>query len=128
MRQIAQKINEMKMSYYLANVSFQNAEPEDAEDVLIRKKKLIELSDKKEQLLQTKEIVAGYELRKIRSYADQLDAGKLVQTPSVVTLKDTIRSKIMSGQPVLLSGPLGTGKTKIAQEIYQEILEAKYKS
>jgi len=128
MRNIVQKITDLKMKYYIASKSFEQADPRDVRKVLARDSQLTELNIQKEQLLQTKEIVAGYELRKIRNYADQINANKLVQTPSVLEMKTKIRSKIMSGQPVLLSGPVGTGKTKIAQEIYQEILEAKYKS
>ncbi|MDR0283181.1 MAG: hypothetical protein LBI53_08100 [Candidatus Peribacteria bacterium] len=67
------------------------------------KHKIDTLENEKRALLNTREVVAAYELHKLALYAQQLQEGKLVQTPSVQAMKRHLRTEIFSGKTLLLS-------------------------
>ncbi|MDR2540900.1 MAG: hypothetical protein LBD11_03855 [Candidatus Peribacteria bacterium] len=61
------------------------------------------METEKADLLSNKEIVAAYEHHKLATYAQALQAGKLVQTPSVQATKSHLRDQILAGKTLLLS-------------------------
>ncbi|MDR0859654.1 MAG: hypothetical protein LBO09_01360 [Candidatus Peribacteria bacterium] len=65
--------------------------------------RLVDLEAEQKRLLRNKEIVAAHEHHKLAIYAQALQAGKLVQTPSVQATKRHLREQILSGKTLLLS-------------------------
>ena len=93
----------LSMKQYLAGSSMARADRRDIRKYQKLDEKIAELEKEKNELLDTKEVVAAYELHKIAGYAQALQDGKLVQTPSVQAQKRDLRSKILAGKTLLLS-------------------------
>ena len=119
------QINEIKLKLYIQQKSLQTADRTIISRVQKIQQKIEEKKKEKEKLLQTKEVVAAYELQKIAGYADRLNQWKLVYTPSVEKNKEDVRNSVFTWQNILLTWPVGTWKTRLAIDIYKEILEEK---
>ncbi|MDR0369452.1 MAG: hypothetical protein LBH96_02740 [Candidatus Peribacteria bacterium] len=122
---VYKKMDELKMQWYIQNISPEQADRRDIRKQHRWEEQLITLEKDKEKLLQTKESVAAYELRKIANYAQQWKEKEFIITPSVQKNSRHLRDEILSRKTLLLSGPVGTGKTKMAINIDKEILKAK---
>ena len=119
------KIDALSMQQYINGSSMGRADIRNIRKAQKLEEAISALEVEKTELLDTKEIVAAYELHKLSIYSRALLAGELVQTPSVQETKRDLRAKILEGKTLLLSGPVGTGKTRMAREIYKEILQSK---
>lgn len=122
------QVNEIKLRLYCEKKSLQTADRVVIARVQRLQKKIEEKKAEMDKLLSTKETLAAYELQKIAWYADRLNKWKLVYTPSVEKNKEEVRNCVLTWQNVLLTWPVGTWKTRLAIDIYKEILEEKRKS
>ena len=122
------QIIEIKLKLYCKEKSIDTADRVIISRVQKIEKEIEQKKLRKEKLLQTKEVVAAYELQKITWYADRLNKWKLVYTPSVERNKEEVRNSVFTWQNILLTWPVGTWKTRLAIDIYKEILEEKKKN
>ena len=125
---LKKQINEIKLKLYCDKKSLQTANRVVIGRVQRLQKKIEEKEAVKEKLLSTKEVVAAYELQKITWYADRLSKWQLVYTPSVEKNREEVRNSVLTWQNILLTWPVGTWKTRLAIDIYKEILEEKRKN
>ena len=126
--ELKKQINDIKLKLYCDKKSLQTANRVVIGRVQKLQKKIEEKEAEKEKLLSTKEVVAAYELQKITWYADRLSKWQLVYTPSVEKNREEVRNSVLTWQNILLTGPVGTWKTRLAIDIYKEILEEKRKN
>ncbi len=57
---------------------------------------------------------------RLQKYQESLEAGRLIEVPSVKQDADELRRKIADGQPVFIVGDQGSGKTDLAKTVARE--------
>ncbi len=122
------EIEEIKLKLYVDNLNIDKASSYIQDKVQLLENDIVKLENKKDSLLNSKEVVAAYELHKITEYASCLNNWEIVETPTVKRQKKIILDKIASWQTVLLSWPVWTWKTKMAKNLYLMILDEKFKN
>lgn len=65
----------------------------------------------------------GLHLKDLKKYRQQLETGKIVETPYVKEQVEDITVHLKAGKPVFLYGHLGTGKTELAMHAAQKFSE-----
>jgi MoxR-like ATPase len=75
------------------------------------------LENREKRLESSPEAYFGLHLRELMKYKRELASGKIVETPYVQEQAEDIVSHLGGGQPVLIYGHLGSGKTELAMHI-----------
>jgi len=82
------------------------------------KEDLSRAESRREQLVQSSpEAYYGLHLKELKKYKDDLENGRIVETPYVVEHIGDIVSHIRAGRPVMVYGHLGSGKTELALHV-----------
>lgn len=123
--QYKKQIDEIKLKQYVKWSNLSKSSLFTIQKVHKLESEIKKAESEKENLLQTKEVVAAYESHKIATYSRILNEWKLVYTPSVLAQKQELCDKVTSGQSVLLSWPVWTWKTRMAKDLYLNILQEK---
>ncbi len=87
------------------------------------RKRLQELEKEKSELLESSpEAYFGLHLKEIKKYKNDLEVGRIVETPYVKEKAEDITAHLRAGKPVMIYGHLGSGKTELAMHIAKEYL------
>ncbi|MCC7522833.1 AAA family ATPase [Candidatus Uhrbacteria bacterium] len=85
---------------------------------------LEQIDEKREQILQeSPEAFFGLHLKDLKKYREQLDSGKIVETPYVERQALELEANVRRGQPVFIYGHLGSGKTELALHVAEKVLQ-----
>lgn len=84
---------------------------------------LRELDEVREELLQSNpEAFFGIHLKEMKEYRNQMESGRIVETPYVKRQIEDILAHLRAGKPVFTYGHLGTGKTELAMHVARKYL------
>ena len=119
---------EIKLNLFANGKTLETATTRTQQKYNENKAKIKKLQHENQKLLNTKEIVAAYELDKLAYYSVPLRNKKRVYTPSVKKYQQEVSDLMLDRKNVLLSGPVGTWKTKMARKTYREMLDAKFQA
>ncbi len=71
-----------------------------------------------EQLMvSSPEAYYGLHLKELKGYKDDLENGRIVETPYVVKHIEDVVSHLRAGKPIMIYGHLGSGKTELALHV-----------
>ena len=85
---------------------------------------LEQIEAKREEIMQeSPEAFFGLHLKDLKKYRDQLESGKIVETPYVEKQALELEANVRRGQPVFIYGHLGSGKTELALHVAEKVLE-----
>lgn len=88
------------------------------------RKKVTELnSEKKELSKSSPEAYFGLHLKELKEYKEQLQTGRIVETPYVKRQIEDILAHFRANKPVMIYGHLGTGKTELAMHVARKYLD-----
>lgn len=97
------------------------SELEALEDI---RKKIAELDNAKKELVRSSpEAYFGLHLKELKDYKEQLQTGKIVETPYVKGQIEDILGHFRANKPVMIYGHLGTGKTELAMHVARKYLD-----
>lgn len=97
------------------------SELEALEDI---RKKMAELDNEKKELFQSSpEAYFGLHLKELKDYKEQLQTGRIVETPYVKRQIEDILAHFRANKPVMIYGHLGTGKTELAMHVARKYLD-----
>lgn len=87
------------------------------------REELSELNKKKEELLESSpEAYFGLHLNELKEYKNDLEKGRIAETPYVKEKAEDIVAHIKANKPVMIYGHLGSGKTELAMHIAKEYI------
>lgn len=96
------------------------AELEALEEV---REELAQIDGKEEKLAQSSpEAYFGLHLKEMKEYKEDLEKGRIVETPYVKKQAEDITTHLRAGKPVMLYGHLGSGKTELAMHVAREYM------
>lgn len=82
------------------------------------REELAALDKTREELLASSpEAYIGLHLKELKEYKEELEAGRIVETPYVKEQAEDIVAHFNAGKPVLIYGHLGSGKSELAMHI-----------
>lgn len=79
-------------------------------------------NERKELLESNPEAFFGIHLKELKEYKQQMESGRIVETPYVKKQIEDILAHLRAGKPVFTYGHLGTGKTELAMHVARKYL------
>jgi len=120
LRKWAESLNQANVELILKRQKSGLSKPD--EEILSRNKKRIAAAKERMVALEKKPEILLEERRRILiTYRRQLEEEKFVETPQVKELVDTLAARIRQGEPVLLWGDTGTGKTETVRRVSRKL-------
>jgi len=122
LQKMSKKIEETQkmIEFYKKKKDFKN----------VKKKQdfLHELINKKQEYLKENEDAYwAIKIQEIKAMKETFDKnGKIVETPSVVKVMESMFDSVKKGRPVFLHGELGSGKTELAMHLCRKVLNNEY--